>query len=636
MTNRENELPRVLEALLLEKEEDFEQFKAHVESLTLEQKRKQGYTWNPVEVLSSGYTYGERAYVVVQRTKAIDEPHTFRSGKTVNFYCSQAGVQQGDRIGVINYVDKNKMKIVLNAGDLPEWLGFGSLGVDLLFDERTYLEMEKALRTVIEAKGNRLAELRRIFLGYEENRFHPIESPIQISALNTSQNEAVNQILSCLDVTLVHGPPGTGKTTTLVQAVKQLAKKELNILVTAPSNTAVDLLTERLAKEGLKVVRIGNISRVDESLVMHTLDAQLAEHPETKNIKKVKIQAADLRRNAQKFKRKFGYEERNKRRALFNEARELSTWANHLEERLIDQILSTANVITATLVGAANPIISKLKFRTVVIDEAAQALEPGSWIPITKASRVILAGDPMQLPPTIKSLKAKSMGLDKTLIEKGIERVPKISMLTTQYRMNKIIMGFSNQQFYQNLLRAAPDNSEIAIGDTAALVFIDTAGCGFDEKINPITSSRFNPDEFNILREHLFQLVNYFKEGIEPSIAIISPYREQVIYIRQQIMEDDFLNTLSIRTDTIDGFQGQESDIIYISLVRSNGKAEIGFLKDYRRMNVAMTRAKRKLVIIGDSATVGGDEFYNNFLEYCEQYGLYQSAWEYMRISSDE
>lgn len=635
MSDTKNELQQLLEALLIEKEADFEQFKSYVQSLSLEEKKKQGYTWNSLEVTSSGYTFGERAFVIVQRNKSIDLPHHFRSGKTVSFYSGQAGVQNPERIGVVNFVDRNKMKIILNAKDLPDWLGLGMLGVDLLFDERTYLEMEKALKNVIAAKGDRLAEIRNIFLGKADNKFHPPaengSNIVHIDHLNPAQNEAVRQIFSSLDVAVIHGPPGTGKTTTLVQAIKLLAQKEMNILVTAPSNTAVDLLTERIAAEELRVVRIGNISRVEERLIQHTLDAQLAAHPEAKNIKKVKIQAADIRKTARKYKRKFGHEERNERRRLLREAKELSSWANHLEERLIDQILSSANVITATLVGSSNSILKNIKFRTVVIDEAAQALEPASWIPISKASKVILAGDPLQLPPTIKSFKAKSNGLGKTLIEKSIERLPKISLLNIQYRMNKTIMGFSNQRFYNNVLKADASNANLQIADTAPLVFIDTAGCGFDEVVDPNFKSKYNPDEFNILREHLYQLIKLLETDSSVQISIISPYREQVVYIKKNLQEDEQLKSKSIRVDTIDGFQGQESDIVYISLVRSNSKNEIGFLKDYRRMNVAMTRAKRKLIIIGDSATIGGDEFYSAFLDYCDKEGLYQSAWEYMR-----
>ncbi len=632
MADHLKELEDLLKLLLLEKAKDFEQFKAHVQSLSLSDRRKEGYTWHPVELVKSGYTYGERAFVIVNRPAQKDRPHLFRAGKTVNFFTSQPNVHQPERSGVVQYVDKNKMKIVLNSRDLPDWMGLGQLGVDILFDERTYLEMEKALQKVIAARGDRLAELRDILLG----KYPPktVETPtLEIPELNPSQQSAVAGIIASQDVAVIHGPPGTGKTTTLVQAIQQLSQTERSILVTAPSNTAVDLLTERIAAIGLQVVRIGNISRVDESIIRHTLDAQLSAHPESKNIKKIKIQAAEARRKAQRYKRNFGQNERNERREHYKEARELSDWANRMEERLIDQILHGAQVVTATLVGAAHPLLKKLKFRTAIIDEAAQALEPATWIPISMASRIVLTGDPFQLPPTVKSMEAKRKGLEVTLIEKALKRLPQQYLLNTQYRMHNTIMGFSNQQFYAGALQAAPEVANATLGDTAPLTFIDTAGCGFEEQLNQNFQSRYNPDEFNILREHLLQLTHYFPEGQPPAIAIISPYREQVRYIRQALSEDEGLQDFPISVDTIDGFQGQERDVVYLSLVRSNGKNEIGFLKDYRRMNVAMTRARRKLVIIGDSATIGNDTFYEQLLLYVESQGNYQSAWEYMMSS---
>ena len=318
------------------------------------------------------------------------------------------------------------MKIILNTKDLPDWLGGGDLGVDILFDERSYLEMAKALKIVGEAKGNRLAELRSILLGNLESRFQPISNKVLIDKLNESQNQAVEAILAGQDVIVVHGPPGTGKTTTLVQAIKKIVEREQTVLVSAPSNAAVDWMTMKLLEEGLEVVRVGNIGRMNEDIIRHTLDAKLAEHPESKHIKKVKIQAAEFRRQARRFKRKFGSIERAERKHLFQEARELSAWANQLEDRLIDNILSSAQVISCTLVGANHPVLEGRKFRTVVIDEAAQALEPACWIPITKASRVVMAGDPFQLPPTIKSNEARKGGLEKTLIEKCIGHSPNV------------------------------------------------------------------------------------------------------------------------------------------------------------------------------------------------------------------
>jgi len=624
----------LLEQVLAEKKADFEAYKKLIADLPLAERKEQGFTWHPLNVVKFGYTIGERSFVIVEKTSETDAPRQFRSGKTVRLFTLSEGAYKPERIGVINYIKDKKMKIVLNAKDIPDWLSQGNLGVDIQFDERTYLEMEKAIKIVSKASKDRLAELKNILLNKVAARFlngHPITIP----SLNTAQNNAVNQVLAAQDVSIIHGPPGTGKTTTIIQAIKQLVKTENTVLVCAPSNAAVDLLTERAASQGLSVARLGNISRVDEDIIKHTLEAQLAAHPESKNIKKVKIQAANARKKAGKFKRNFGGKERMERRELYNEARELTAWANQLEDRLIDQILDGSQVITCTLVGASQRILAKRKFRTILIDEAAQALEPACWIPILKASKVVFAGDPFQLPPTVKSTKNKKEGLNITLIEKCLQFLPQISFLNVQYRMHEAIMGFSNAQFYKNALVA--DDSvkahQLAIGIGKPVVFIDTAGCGFEEKVNPEFKSRYNPDEFQMLCEHLYVLLDdYQAQELElPSIGIISPYREQVIYMKKQIAEDEKLAALPLSVNTIDAFQGQERDLIYISLVRSNGKGEIGFLKDYRRMNVAMTRARKKLVVLGDSATIGMDKFYGAFLDYCDKAGAYKTAWEYMQ-----
>ncbi|MDX1943694.1 MAG: AAA domain-containing protein [Saprospiraceae bacterium] len=628
----EKELAQILELLKIEKQEDFEQYRQMVQSLPLEQRRTKGYTWYPVQVIGKGYTIGDRAFVVVEKPGGVkdEEEHQFRSGKIVSLFSQQPGIHRHEYSGTIYFVDKNKMKIILNTKDLPDWLGLGQIGVNLEFDERTYMEMEKAMSKVMSAKKGRLAELRAILLGEKVASFEYQQNPVEIPFLNSSQNEAVNEMLSARDVALVHGPPGTGKTTTLVQAVKLLCETEPTVLVCAPSNTAADLLTERLANEDLRVVRIGNISRVDESILNHTLEVQLTQHPESKNIKKVKVQAAEVRRHARK---RSGRGDRDERKRLFQEANELSAWANQLEDRLIDQILDGAQVITCTLVGAAHPLLEKRHFRTVVIDEAAQALEPATWIPILKAHKVVLTGDPFQLPPTVKSIEAQRKGFSVTLIEKCLQRLEISILLKVQYRMHETIMGFSNRQFYNNALLADASVRDhcLPILHNQPLVFIDTAGCGFDEKIQETYQSRYNPEEFQILCEHLYQLEEQLEGQEMPSIAIISPYREQVQYMQNCVAEDEKISHLPLTINTIDGFQGQERDVVYISLVRSNAKSEIGFLSDYRRMNVAMTRARKQLIVVGDSATIGSNPFYKDFLDYCEAKGHYQSAWEYIR-----
>lgn len=632
------ELTELKALLQLEKEEDFEQFKALVQSLPLEKRREKGLSWHPVEVLKMGYSIGDRAFVIVQRTTRLNEPHRFRSGNTVSLFSRAEAGKPAERTGVVNFIEKNKMKIILNSKDLPEWIGKGDIGVDMLFDETTYLEMEKAVNKVIKAKGDRLAELRDILLGDSLPYFNPIPQPIEISTLNASQNNAVNQIVAAKEVAIVHGPPGTGKTTTLVKALNEICKTENTVLVCAPSNAAVDLLTERIAEAGLTVVRAGNISRVDENLINHTLDGKLLLHPEMKNVKKIRKEAAEARRLAKKYKRNFGYQERQDRQRMYKEAKELGEWANQMEDRLIDQIFDTAQVITCTLVGSSGRYLDKMKFRTLIIDEAAQALEPATWIPIAKASRVIFFGDPLQLPPTIKSMEAKKGGFHLTLMEKALARLDASFLLNTQYRMHQNIMGFSNQQFYNNELVAheSVKNHTLELEDlwNTTLEFIDTAGCGFEEKMNPEYQSRYNPEEFLILREHLYQLLNCYETAEElPSIGIISPYREQVVHMKEIIATDEALAALPLDVNTIDAFQGQEREVIYISLVRSNEKSEIGFLKDYRRMNVAMTRAKKKLVIVGDSGTLGSDDFYQKFLTYCESVEGYRTAWEFMSNS---
>jgi superfamily I DNA and/or RNA helicase len=627
-------LAHLREVVQLEKQEDFEQHRQKILQLPLHKRVAEGYSWYPVVVSKSGYAIGDRAFVIVERT-GEEKPDQFRAGKMVSLFTQQPEVRHPEKNGVIQFVNRNRMKIILNSSDLPDWLGLGQIGVNLMFDERTYLEMDKALVQVMKAKDNRLAELRDVIFGKQAALFEPIPHTFSIPSLNESQNAAVNQIVAARDVAVIHGPPGTGKTTTLVQAIKMLVQTESTVLVTAPSNTAVDVLTERLAEADLNVVRIGNISRVDESILSHTLDWQISNHPDSKHIKKVKIEAAELRRQAKRFKRNFGPEERRERGQMFRQAGELNAWARQLEDRLLDHILSSAQVITCTLVGAANEVLQKRHFRTVLIDEAAQALEPACWIPITKASRVVLAGDPFQLPPTVKSRAAEKEGLNITLIEKCLQRLAHTSLLKVQYRMNELIMGYSNQRFYDGELQAAESvkDHRLPIEDNHPLVFIDTAGCGFDEKLQLAYLSRYNPEEFLILREHLYAMIKSFQELEEelPGIAIISPYREQVKFIDSAITEDADLAELPLTINTIDGFQGQESDVVYISLVRSNAKGEIGFLKDYRRMNVAMTRARQQLIVIGDSATIGNDQFYLDFLEYCEKQGEYRTAWEFMQ-----
>ncbi len=642
---------QLIHVLALEREEEVATFQEKILKLPLADTVREGFTWYPVKIVQTGFTIGRQVFVVVERQSQTDQPHQLRDGMSVRVFSTQPHIKNAEKQGTIHYVSRNRMKIILFAQEVPDWIGeLGHIGVQLQFDDRSFNEMHSALLAVKQAKGNRLAELRDILIGLRNKsapRALTTLSPFAIE-LNESQQAAIQLIDATYDVAVIHGPPGTGKTTTLVAAIKHLSKSEHTILVCAPSNAATDLLTERLTAAGLSVVRIGNVSRVDDSVMMHTLDALVSAHPDSRHVKKVKIKAAELRRQANTYKRRFNRDDARERRQQLLEANELMDWATDLENRIIDQILSCTQVITCTLVGAAHAVLEPYKFRTVVIDEAAQALEPATWIPIRKASRVILAGDPYQLPPTVKSREAQKSGLQHTLIEKCLHLLPDVHLLDTQYRMHTAIMGFSNAWFYSGALKAATvaaDRRLMALAGVELtffepIVFIDTAGCDFEEQTHKESiwsQSRYNHGEMLLVREHFLKLSAHFTEQFAPDVAIISPYKEQVIRFERLFYEEPELSSFvsdphkpQVSINTIDGFQGQERDIVYLSLVRSNPKAEIGFLSDYRRMNVAMTRARKLLVVVGDSATIGKTPFYRAFLDYVEKHGKYQTAWEYL------
>jgi predicted DNA helicase len=413
--------------------------------------------------------------------------------------------------------------------------------------------------------------------------------------------------------------------------------------VCSSSNTAVDLLTEKLHREGISVLRLGNPARISEEVLMNTLDAKVSAHESFKDLKNLRKTAEEYFRMASKYKRTFGREEREQRQLLYQEARKTIREAQVLEDYIISDQFEKSQVIACTPVVSSNRMMRDKQFSTVFIDEAAQALEPMCWIPISRSNRVIFAGDHFQLPPTVKSKKAEEQGLKETLFERCMS-IPDVSvMLDTQYRMHEYIMNFSNKEFYKgNLIAHESVRDALLSYDVeeyllnSPMDFIDTAGCGYTEILNPESLSISNPEEAGLLINHLKSLLNQYSQGDHPphelTIGIISPYKEQVQYITEQINADDELSNFKskIAIKTVDGFQGQEREIIYISMVRSNDASDIGFLSDIRRMNVALTRARKKLVVIGDSATIGNYPFYKDFLDYAESIGAYKSAWEFI------
>ena len=628
---------KLLNLLKIERDDDRKAYLKLTESASAADRRANGLTWYPIAIRGTEPSRGDYITVEVERTTHQDVSHQLRFGASAALFSNHDA--KNDRVeGTISYQGGDRLKITLFTDELPDWARDGKLGIDLLFDNNSYDEMQNALK-LAETLGQKQVEGRlvQILTGEKTTVFSDETVKVTSANLNPSQKAAVQKIVAAQDLAVVHGPPGTGKTTTLVQAIKALiAQNHEQILVVAPSNTAVDLLSEKLFAEGLNVLRIGNPARVSERLMALTLDSKMTEHPRMKEVKKLKKQAGEYKNMAHKYKRNFGKAERDQRKALFDEAHKIMKEVGKTEQYIIDDLVNKAQVITATLVGANHYTVRNVKFTTVVIDEAGQALEPACWIPILKAQKVILAGDHFQLSPTIKSTEAAKGGLSTTLLEKCVTLHPEaVTLLEEQYRMNKAIMGYSSAVFYEDRLRAHESVAQRLLFDgDMPLNFVDTAGCGFDEKLEGTSST--NPEEAAFLFKHLCQLVEQLKARYAnadfPSIAVISPYKEQIRILKEQLINNPELSVYGdrISVNTIDSFQGQERDVVYISMTRSNNEGDIGFLSDTRRMNVAMTRARKKLVVIGDSSTLAKLPFYANFVTYAEGLGGYQSAWEYM------
>lgn len=635
-------LKKLKEVLAIEREEDAKQFREEFLRADVNKRRENGVTWFPVVILNEEPTLSNHIMLEVERSTMLDKPHQFSAGKNVSFF-SNKNNEIKEITGTIKNVYRNSMKIILHCDDLPDWAYEGRLGINLQFDDVSYTEMDFALKRVIEANENRTAELREIFHGNITPLFDDPDDSIILPGLNLSQNRAVRKVLSAKDVAVIHGPPGTGKTTTLVQAIRLTLQKEKQVLVCAPTNTAVDLLTEKLMEQGLQVLRIGNPARVSEDLLSTTLDGRIMASPYYKDIKTLRKNAEDYFKMAGKYKRTFGKEEAQQRALYYTEAKNCVKEANLLEDYITTQQLEEAQVICCTPVTVSSRYLRDRRFHTLFFDEASQSLEPMTWVALNKCNRIILAGDHFQLPPVVKSREAEKGGLKITLLEKTMER-PNVSvLLNVQYRMHTAIMDFSNAYFYGNELQA-----DITVKDAVlsldenfprlnrALDFVDTAGCGFDEQQNPETLSLFNTEEAGILWKHLKLLLEEYAQAnngtIDINVGIIAPYKSHIELLKEQLPEivadEELQKRISIKT--IDGFQGEERDVIYISFVRSNKEGEIGFLSDLRRTNVALTRARKKLVMIGDSATLANNDFYKQLIDYTEKKESYSSAWEYM------
>ena len=610
-------LQHLYEALQTEYEYEKEQFKQQTELMGLGRKIKRGMCWFPLHIGRSYYNALNQLVIEVERQEDKEIEHVFEYGRPVCFFTQDplGKLNYLNFTATVSYVDEDRMVVVLPGTEaLASLQTDKTLGVQLYFDETSYRLMFEALKQVIGAKNNRLAELRDIFHGKQPTSSYSFQ-PIRFPWLNQTQEEAVNKVLHAKDVAIVHGPPGTGKTTTLVEAIYETLHRESQVLVCAQSNMAVDWISEKLTDRGVNVLRIGNPSRVNDKMLSFTYERRFESHPDYSQLWSLRKAIREL------------YSQNRKganRESMHQKINALKDRATELEIRINETLFSEARVIACTLVSSANRLLTGKKFGTLFIDEAAQALEAACWIPIRKADRVVLAGDHFQLPPTVKSPQALREGLGNTLMQAIANNQPDaVSLLKLQYRMNDEIMRFPSEWFYGGMLQSAPEVKYRSILDfDTPITWVNTEEMDCNEEFIGESYGRINKPEAELtisqLKEYITKIGRERFLGERIDVGVISPYKAQVQYLRQLIKKDAFFKPYRqlITVNTVDGFQGQERDVILISLVRANEKGEIGFLGDLRRMNVAITRARMKLIILGNAATLTRHSFYKKLYEY--------------------
>ena len=605
--------------LRMEYEYEKEEFKRQTENMGVARKVKRGLCWYPAVAGRSYYNSLNQLVLEITRTENTDIEHNFEFGRPVCFFRQSADgkICYMNSTATVSYADESRMVVAMpGAGAIMEVQDTDNLGVQLYFDETSYRTMFEALEDTLRAKGNRLSELRDILLGTVKAGTRELY-PVGFPWLNSTQETAVNRVLCARDVAIVHGPPGTGKTTTLVEAIYETLHREPQVMVCAQSNTAVDWISEKLVDRGVNVLRIGNPTRVNDKMLSFTYERRFEGHPLYPELWSIRKELRQL----SGYARRGSYDEREGVRSRMSRLRDRAT---ALEIQINAELFDSAHVIASTLVSSNHRILSGRRFGTLFIDEAAQALEAACWIAIRKADRVVLAGDHRQLPPTIKCYEAARQGLERTLMEEVVANKPScVSLLKTQYRMHQDIMCFSSDWFYNGELRAAPEVQHRGILDwDTPISWVDTSEMDFKEEFVGETFGRINKAEAHLLLEELKAYIRriggsrILEERID--FGIISPYKAQVQYLRNKIKTDDALKPYRslFTVNTVDGFQGQERDVVFISLVRANEEGQIGFLNDLRRMNVAITRARMKLVILGEAETLSHHAFYKKLIEY--------------------
>lgn len=574
------------------------------------QLKSLGVMLHPINVIRKSFGYADYPEISFKLPYSCDTS-AFRDSSAIE--CVMEGEESVK--GILLSLDGKTGSFRLYAPDFPDWIEDRGVGLKLAPDHYT----SECMKTAVKRIGE-LPIMKNLFsqihgsTSFGELKKAEREIEFQNAQLNESQRDAVSGMLSNDGLTILHGPPGTGKTTTLIEGIVQLIKDGKRILVTAPSNAAVDNVAKGLLSYKVNILRVGNTVKVDDAIFPHTLEGRMNDSKEQKEIKKLKIRAEELRKMSYQYKRNFGKAEREQRKALMLEVKRIRKEIRDIREYLDQKCFEVSDVILGTPIGIHNALPKETHFDVVVMDEAGQSIEPLAWVVFPYAENWVLAGDPFQLPPTVLSNQAAQKGFDVSILERCFKNCNSIHFLDTQYRMRKSIAEFSNQYFYGGKLKTP----ERQVDNSQHVLFYDTAGTGFEEKAGEDGHSLTNEGEVEILRKIID--ANAWKME---DIGFISPYAGQVQLAKSMFNKD-------MKVSTVDSFQGQEMNIILVSLVRSNGDGNIGFLKDYRRMNVAMTRAKEQLVVVGDSATIGLDPFYGKFLTYIEEINGYQSAWEFM------
>lgn len=608
--NREEKAEHLI--ALIKQEQKAQQEKWNFsENVSLRSLKAQGLVLHPLKIKRRKYGFADYPIVEFELPFETDTSN-FKSGVALEFFAHHEEQQSCN--AQLVFLNNRSGEIRLFAPDFPEWIEERNLGIKLVPDDKSFKFMLHALKAIKNGEDKHTAHLFEIVHGLKASKNEHITSTESSDTLNNSQAIAAKAVTKNEDVCILHGPPGTGKTTTLVAAVKELLKKGEKIAVTAPSNAAVDHFTRCLIAQNIDVLRMGNSAKVDEELFHHTTEGVAQNAEEQKRIKRLKIQANELRKMAQQYKRNFGKSEREQRKLLYQEVKSIRQEIKQLENFSLEKAVQKAQVITGTPVGLQDELLKEQRFDTLLIDEAGQCLEPMAWVAIEKADKLVLAGDPFQLPPTVISDAASRDGLSLSILEQTFQHQIPTYLLNTQYRMQEKIAGFSSQHFYKGELLT---DEPLKQGGENALHFYDTAGYEAPEKQGEDGYSLSNLEEIRIIEKLIGDLKLKRKD-----IAFISPYAAQVS-LAKKLLD-------GIKCSTIDAFQGQEKPIIFISLVRSNSEGNIGFLKDYRRMNVALTRAQKQLFVIGDSATFGNDAFYSEYLTYVENKEAYKSVFEVM------